>query len=168
MLRTNLSVPIAALVCLAMALVARGATSDRVIIYDGKATQVGPSPNQSPDLWITTRDLEKATRFEIKPQGVCRDDLCFPIPKNRKDAFVRKIGTATWFNMTEFAKLLRQPVATDDKHQVWFFGPRQSAQDSFVDTLDAPNFTLPDMNGKMHSLSDFRGKKVLLVTWASW
>ncbi|PYS58122.1 MAG: hypothetical protein DMF74_24460, partial [Acidobacteria bacterium] len=30
------------------------------------------------------------------------------------------------------------------------------------------NFTLPDLNGKLHSLADFRGKKVLLVTWASW
>ena len=32
----------------------------------------------------------------------------------------------------------------------------------------APNFTLPDLNGRVHSLADFRGKKVLLVTWASW
>lgn len=26
----------------------------------------------------------------------------------------------------------------------------------------APDFTLPDQNGKMHSLSDYRGKKVIL------
>ncbi|MBI3853814.1 MAG: redoxin domain-containing protein [Verrucomicrobia bacterium] len=32
----------------------------------------------------------------------------------------------------------------------------------------APDFTLPDLKGKAHSLSDFRGKKVLLITWASW
>jgi hypothetical protein len=31
------------------------------------------------------------------------------------------------------------------------------------------NFTLPDINtGKAVSLSDFRGKKVLLVQFASW
>ena len=28
--------------------------------------------------------------------------------------------------------------------------------------------TLPDITGKLHSLSDFRGKKVFLATWASW
>jgi peroxiredoxin len=37
-----------------------------------------------------------------------------------------------------------------------------------LSALQAPDFTLPDMDGKMHSLSDFRGKKVLLITWASW
>ena len=28
--------------------------------------------------------------------------------------------------------------------------------------LTAPEFTLPDQNGKLHSLSDYRGKKVIL------
>ena len=28
--------------------------------------------------------------------------------------------------------------------------------------------TLADIEGKLHSLSDFRGKKVFLATWASW
>ncbi len=32
----------------------------------------------------------------------------------------------------------------------------------------APNFTLADVNGKMVSLSDFKGKVVLLDFWASW
>jgi peroxiredoxin len=32
-----------------------------------------------------------------------------------------------------------------------------------------PEFTLPDINtGKPVSLSDFRGKKVLLIQFASW
>ncbi|MDE7440968.1 MAG: TlpA family protein disulfide reductase [Muribaculaceae bacterium] len=33
---------------------------------------------------------------------------------------------------------------------------------------DAPNFTLPDLQGKMVSLSDFRGKWVVLDFWGSW
>jgi peroxiredoxin len=32
----------------------------------------------------------------------------------------------------------------------------------------APNFTLPDINGKMVSLSDYRGQVVLLNIWATW
>jgi len=38
----------------------------------------------------------------------------------------------------------------------------------FVDGPAAPDFALPDRDGKMVRLSDFRGKKVLIVTWASW
>ncbi|MDE7345566.1 MAG: TlpA family protein disulfide reductase [Muribaculaceae bacterium] len=34
--------------------------------------------------------------------------------------------------------------------------------------LEAPAFTLPDLNGKMVSLSDFKGKWVVLDFWGSW
>ena len=143
----------------------------RTTIYDGVATDVGSSPIETADaadLWITTADLTRATKFEIKPQGVCRDELCFPIPKDRKDRLVARQGRITVFNLSEFARMVHQPVAVDQKNSVWFFGARQAAQNDFVQTLQAPNFTLPDLSGKMHSLSDFRGKKVLLITWASW
>jgi len=32
----------------------------------------------------------------------------------------------------------------------------------------APDFTLTDINGKKHKLSDYRGKKVVLMFWATW
>jgi len=140
----------------------------RVVVYDGIATEVAVSSNSSTDLWITTSDLTRATRFVIKPQGVCRDELCFPLPKTRKADFVSKKGATTWFNLSEFAKLIRQPVVVDQKNGVWYFGARNAEQNGYLTSLEAPNFTLPDLNGHMHSLSDFRGKKVLLVTWASW
>lgn len=34
--------------------------------------------------------------------------------------------------------------------------------------LAAPDFTLQDMDGESHSLSDFRGKVVMLNFWATW
>lgn len=32
----------------------------------------------------------------------------------------------------------------------------------------APHFTLPDIDGNPHSMSDFKGKVVMLNFWASW
>jgi len=32
----------------------------------------------------------------------------------------------------------------------------------------APNFTLTDITGKQHKLSDYRGKSVLIILWATW
>ena len=149
--------------------IARAADENsRIVIYDGVATQVSESPNSSNDLWLTTNDLARATRFVIKPQGVCRDELCFPLPKNRVAEFVSKKGVTTWFNLTEFAGLIKQSFVVDRKNGVWYFGAREAEQNSYLNSLEAPNFTLPDLNGKLHSLADFRGHKVLLVTWASW
>jgi len=140
----------------------------RTVIYDGVATEVAAASEPSSDLWITTSDLTRATRFVIKPQGVCRDQLCFPLPKNRKAEFFAKKGATTWFNLSEFAGLIKQPFTSDQKNGVWYFGARSEEQNGYLASLEAPNFTLPDLNGRVHSLADFRGKKVLLVTWASW
>ena len=32
----------------------------------------------------------------------------------------------------------------------------------------APDFTVTDINGKLHKLSGYRGKNVLIVLWATW
>jgi len=39
---------------------------------------------------------------------------------------------------------------------------------AFVNSRIAPDFAVPDRKGRVVHLSDFRGKKVLIVTWASW
>jgi hypothetical protein len=140
----------------------------RTVIYDGVATEVAMSGTDPTELWITTKDLQRATRFVIKPQGVCRDELCFPLPKDRKAKFVTKKGATTWFNLSEFARLIKQPFAEDAMNGVWYFGPRAQEQNGYLASLEAPDFNLPDLNGQPHSLKDYRGKKVLLVTWASW
>jgi len=137
------------------------------IVYDDTATDLAAAREDDGQLWITTADLKRATRFEVKPQGVCRDELCFPLPKARQQEFVRKDAVGSWFNMTAFAALVHQPVAYDAALSTWYFGLR-SDQRQQLTSLQAPDFTLPDLQGKLHRLSDFRGKKILLVTWASW
>jgi hypothetical protein len=141
-----------------------------VVIYDDRATELRtPSPfTQSKDLWVTLAELTSATGFAVKPQGVCRNELCFPLPKQRKADFLAQRGKVTWFNLSEFARLVKQPVAHEEKLATWCFGPRPEGQNGYLATLEAPNFTLPDRSGNLHSLSNFRGKKVLLITWASW
>jgi hypothetical protein len=135
------------------------------VVYDDVATEV--TAGDAAQLWISTVDLTRATRFELKPQGVCRDQLCFPVPKARASEFVRKDSGTTFFNLLAFAQLMNQPVAHDEALATWYFGLRSDQREG-LSSLQAPDFTLPDMAGKLHSLSNFRGKKVLLVTWASW
>lgn len=145
----------------------RGEETHATIIYDDHATEVSTANEEAGQLWVTIVDLKRATGFELKPQGACRDELCFPLPKSREQKFVRKSTGKAWFNLVAFAGLVHQPVAHDESLATWYFGLR-SDQRQGLSSLEAPDFTLPDLNGKTHSLSDFRGKKVLLITWASW
>ena len=137
------------------------------IVYDDKATDIAAAREEADQLWITKADLSRATRFEVKPQGVCRDELCFPLPKAKRESFLRKDSVGEWFNLTAFAQLVHQPVAHDAALHVWYFGLRADQRQG-LSSLHAPDFALPDLSGKLHKLSDFQGKKVLLVTWASW
>ena len=70
--------------------------------------------------------------------------------------------------MTELARRLQQAYAVDHDRQVWSFGQMPLTRQSFLRAAVAPDFTLLDRQGNPVSLSDFRGKKVLIVTWASW
>ena len=48
---------------------------------------------------------------------------------------------------------------------------RQRGVDAIVDAAHSwcqADFTLPDLQGNLYSLADFRGKKVVLACWASW
>ncbi|MBV8206496.1 MAG: redoxin domain-containing protein [Acidobacteria bacterium] len=169
-MKRNFLHPIPFLVLLAAAAAAqdRATLIRTTLIYDDIATPVELGAPAAPDqLWVTTADLTKATRFEVKPQGVCREELCFPLPKSGRQEFLRQRAGGNWFNLAAFARLVHQPVAHDDATSTWYFGLRSDQRQSLT-SLHAPDFTLPDPQGRMHSLSDFRGKKVLLVTWASW
>ena len=163
----NVRFAIAALVFLLTSLAIHAKEFRATIVYDDVATEVIAANADHTQLWISTADLTRATRFELKPQGVCRNQLCFPIPKARATEFVRKASATTFFNLLAFAQLVNQPVAHDEALSTWYFGLRSDQREG-LSSLQAPDFSLPDMAGKTHSLSDFRGKKVLLVTWASW
>ena len=159
--------PAAVVVLLMSAQFATAKEIRAIIVYDDVATEINPANEEPAQLWVTTADLTRATHFEVKPQGVCRAELCFPLPKARKQEFLRKSSGKEWFNLLAFADLVHQSVAHDEALATWYFGLRSDQRQTLA-SLEAPDFTLPDMDGKLHSLRDFHGKKVFLVTWASW
>jgi len=130
---------------------------DRSIVLD----HVGTDPAHSPDaLWVRKIDLPRINGFELKPQGACRGDECVPVPK--------EMTRSGFFNLTAFARKVGQSVVVDRTARVWSFGEIPSFGSGSVGSRIAPDFTAPDRKGQPVRLSDFRGKKVLVVTWASW
>ena len=136
------------------------------IIYGDRSVSVASTTAEGNNLWLSLDDLRATTGWELKPQGVCLGEVCVPIPAAREADFVRADGTQ--FNLAALARQLKQPAVHDGAHAVWFFGEAASTRNNTLQSLQAPDFTLPDLDGKWHALSEYRGRKILLVSWASW
>jgi hypothetical protein len=132
------------------------------IIFGERVTAGVDADATGGGLWLSGDDLKRVSGWEFKPQGFCKADVCVPIPDERK--FV----ASGRYNLAALANLLGQPVVTDEEHHAWSFGEAAAERKRMLTSLDAPDFTLPDLGGKMHSLSEYRGKKVFVVSWASW
>jgi len=116
------------------------------------------------DLWLPAETLPQAVGWTLKPEGLCRDELCVPVPRGREDAFRR----GDHVNITAFWRLTERPWARSETGDLWVFGANARERADALLSLDAPDFALPDLDGKPHRLSDYRGRKIYLVTWASW
>ena len=127
-------------------------------------TQIGVDPDRSPDaLWVRKTDLPRINEFELKPQGACRADVCIPVDKS--------MTRGAYFNLSAFARKVGQTVVVDRDARVWSFGDIPIVRGQFVESRMAPDFEVPvnkERSGRSVRLSDFRGKKVLVLTWASW
>jgi hypothetical protein len=67
-----------------------------------------------------------------------------------------------------FAEHIGRAIAIDVEQRGAYVGASAVERGATLASLVAPDFTLPDLDGKLHSLSEHRGKKVLLVAYASW
>ena len=66
------------------------------------------------------------------------------------------------------ADRLGMPLVHDDEHGLWALGPETVVTGRALSTAVAPDVVLPDVDGNPFSLATLRGRKVLLVAWASW
>ncbi len=115
-------------------------------------------------LWLSAGEAEAATGWVAKVEGLCRGEVCVPLPAGREAEFVR----GSRVNVAGLWRHLGRSVAHSERGHVWALGGSARERVATLQSLAAPDFTLPDATGRRHSLSDYRGKKVFLVTWASW
>jgi hypothetical protein len=133
-------------------------TNTATVLYNDSAVKLDQVRLDGKDLWVRPADLPRINEFELKPQGACRADMCIPVSKALK--------SGGWFNLTGFSRKLNQAYITDSG--VWSFGEMPVMRGSFYSSRIAPDFAVSDRTGKVVHLSDFRGKKALVFTWASW
>lgn len=135
------------------------------ILDDGRTIPVSADAVTTPEpgrLLIEAEALEGSLGWELKPEGLCRGDVCVPV----RDRAALVEGAR--IDLGAFAEVLGRPVVIDSQERVAALGTAASSQAASMASLDAPDFELPDLAGRLHTLSEHRGKKALLIAYASW
>ncbi len=107
-------------------------------------------------LKVDAAALADATGWTLKPQGLCKADVCVPLLGRSIAAGDGRIDLVEW------AAALGLPLAYDE--DVAAVASAASARRLDV----APDLHLPDLDGTLQHFSRGTGRKRALTTWASW
>ncbi len=111
---------------------------------------------------LAPETVREVLGWELRDEGLCRGDVCVQVRDRDTLADDRGIDLET------LANALGLPIAVDSEAGAAALGTAHTSRAAELDTLEAPDFSLPDVSGQLHTLSDYRGKKVLLIAYASW
>ena len=50
------------------------------VLCSDRRTDLSEAHVQADDLWIPIESLEPTSGWTLKPEGICLDDFCIPIP----------------------------------------------------------------------------------------
>ena len=136
----------------------------RATIVDGdRVTSValigGPDAET---LHLAPEDLVRATGWSLRPEGLCRGDVCFPV---RDRATIMRDGA---ISLRGVADLLGRPLAYEPDPPVAVLGEAPATVGASLASGRAPNFALPDLDGGTIELDVFAGRKRMLFAWSSW
>jgi hypothetical protein len=132
-----------------------------LLTESGEHEVTGAEPSTEA-LWCSAKDALQATGWEAKREGLCKGEICVPVPAGRELVDEGRI------NLAALWRHLGQPAVRSERGHVWVLSESVRERKAALASLEAPDFALPDPAGRIHRLSDYRGKKVFLVTWASW
>lgn len=107
-------------------------------------------------LVIPRAEFEKRTGWELKDGIACKADLCVPLG----------IEIGETIDARVIAERLHLPLVHDDASNLFALGPEGGRR--AITDVRAPALELDDWRGNIFHLASLRGKKVLLIAWASW
>jgi hypothetical protein len=110
--------------------------------------------------------LTAALGWTLKPEGLCRDEVCVPV--RDRDA----LTVDGRVDLEAAADALHRAVVVDaagDREGAYVAValPTEERRRALRE-LAAPEITLPDLDGTLHSLSMWHGRKRLLQAFSSW
>lgn len=132
-----------------------------VLLQPGREDSISVTAEKG-DYWIATSDVVTILGWKLRPEGLCKGDVCLPLIGHAD------VVDGDALNLARLAELIGRPLAVSVEHQAVYLGPPFDGFAATVGQLEAPDFSLPDLRGEIHRLSDHRGSKILVAAWASW
>ena len=124
------------------------------LLHEQHETELPAARASGEALWLERADIERATGWTWKPEGLCRDEVCVPLPRGRE-------GALTAGDRLDIAGMWRHmghPVVRDQAGEAWVLGTGAAERSATLQSLQAPDFALPDLDGRTHRLSEHRGR----------
>ena len=130
------------------------------ILGDEVATTAGEWADGRP--LVEPDALSSAVGWTLKPEGLCRDDQCVLVG----DGSAIRVGGK--LDLAMVANAVGQPTVVDPDASIVVLGQPNATRRAALQERQAPDFTLADLDGVERGLSDYAGRKRLLVAFSSW
>lgn len=135
---------------------------DFTILDEGRVVVAPGAKAEAGRVRLSPEAVESALGWEVTAEGLCREGLCVPVRPGVE------LETPEGIDLAALADALGRPLAVDLEERAAYLGASAGDRRRALASLEAPDFALPDLSGRVHRLSEHRGKKVLLVAYASW
>ena len=131
-------------------------------IIDGERAVVIAARRSGDRVLLEAAAVKDALGWEVHDGLLCNDTMCIPL--DDESAVVREDA----IDLGGLAAAMDRALAVDVDERAAFLGGSARERAQALGSQYAPDFSLPDLAGRLHSLAEHRGTKVLLVAWASW
>jgi hypothetical protein len=110
-------------------------------------------------LRVSAAEFATTTGWDAKPEGMCRGEVCVPAPGALADGNV---------DVEVAAKRLGMPMVHDAEHGVWALGPATATGRTLSSAVARFPTSLVDAMGRGFDFASLRGRRIIMIAWASW
>jgi hypothetical protein len=135
----------------------------QIAIITDHVTEVDAVADPGRDTFlIDPAALHDVLGWELGPDGLCRGDRCVPVRS------VDTVRVGDRLDLSAVLAAVRQPAVVDVGAGIVAVALPAELRRQALDDLEAPPFTLPDLDDVPRPLGQWAGRKKLLVTFSSW
>jgi peroxiredoxin len=139
-----------------------GATT--ITLLDDGAAEVGVTVHDD-EVLLAPADLAAVLGWRLEPEGLCRGDVCVPV---RDRSQVEPRGEGAGVSLQGVATALGRPLVVDLDAGIAAIGPPRAGRRQALAGGPLPDLALPDVDGQVLDLASLRGRKAVVVAFATW